>query len=412
MVMFKQLTQVNLFRAWGNRPFALLWSGQVLSRIGDFLYEVALAWWVLQESGSAGAMATVLIFAMAPTVLFSLFGGVIVDRYPRLPMMIGSDVMRGITAVIISILALMGNLQIWHVYLLSLIFGLMDAFFQPAFTATVPTIVPEKDLSSANSLTSFAIQAGRILGPPLAAGLIAVGGTGLAFAINGLTFFVSALFLLPLLREEIRPLPADEPQSMLTDFKEGLRTVWQMPWLWITIGVYALSNVTLAGPYSVAMPFLVKDVLQADVAVLGLLYAMFAVGYVLGGVWLGRKSAIRRRGWLIYGSLVVAGVMIGLFGLPVGIPVLIIAALINGAALEIGFLAWTNALQQLVPRDKLGRVAGVDTVGSFALLPVGLGLTGLATEAWGPTAVFLVGGGITVILTLIAYQHPAIKKLD
>jgi hypothetical protein len=142
------------------------------------------------------------------------------------------------------------------------------------------------------------------------------------------------------------------------------------------------------------------------------LYAMFAVGYVLGGVWLGRKSAIRRRGWLIYGSLVVAGVMIGLFGLPVGIPVLIIAALINGAALEIGFLAWTNALQELVPRDKLGRVAGVDTVGSFALLPVGLGLTGLATEAWGPTAVFLVGGGITVILTLIAYQHPAIKKLD
>jgi hypothetical protein len=96
----------------------------------------------------------------------------------------------------------------------------------------------------------------------------------------------------------------------------------------------------------------------------------------------------------------------------VGIPVLIIAALINGAALEIGFLAWTNALQELVPRDKLGRVAGVDTVGSFALLPVGLGLTGLATEAWGPTAVFLVGGGITVILTLIAYQHPAIKKLD
>lgn len=412
MIMFKQLTQANLFRAWGNRPFVLLWSGQTLSRIGDFLYEVALAWWVLQESGSAGAMATVLIFAMAPTVLFSLFGGVIVDRYPRLPMMIGSDVVRGLTALIVSLLALMGSLQLWHVYLLSLIFGLVDAFFQPAFTATVPAIVPEKDLSSANSLTSFAIQAGRILGPPLGAGLIALGGTSIAFAVNGMTFFISALFLLPLLREEIHPSLVDEPKSMLTDFKEGLSTVWQMPWLWLTIGVYALSNVTLAGPYSVAMPFLVNEVLQADVAVLGMIYAMFALGYVLGGVWLGRKSAVRRRGWLIYSGLIVAGVMLGLFGLPVGIPVLLMAALINGAALEIGHLAWMSALQELVPRDKLGRVAGVDMVGSFALLPVGLGLTGLTTEAWGPAAVFIIGGVITAVVSLLAYQHPAIKKLD
>jgi MFS family permease len=412
MIMFKQLTQVKLFRAWGNRPFALLWSGQALSRIGDFLYEVALAWWVLQKSGSAGAMAAVLIFAMAPTVLFSLFGGVIVDRYPRVPVMIGSDVIRGITAVLISILAFSGNLQIWHVFVLSAIFGLVDAFFQPAFMATVPAIVPDKDLSSANSLSSFAFQAGRILGPPLGAGLIAFGGTGLAFAINGVTFFASALFLLPLLRTEIRPLAADEPQSMLADFKEGIRTVRQMPWLWITIGLYALSNVTLVGPYSVSMPFLVNDVLHADVEVLGLLYSMFAVGYVLGGVWLGRKPAVRRRGLLIYGGSVIAGIMLALFGFPVGIPLLLVAALINGAALELGMLAWTSALQEFVPREKLGRVAGVDTVGSLALLPVGLGLAGLATEAWGPAAVFLIGGGLTAVLSLIAYQHPAIKKLD
>jgi predicted MFS family arabinose efflux permease len=272
--------------------------------------------------------------------------------------------------------------------------------------------VPDKDLSSANSLTSFAIQAGRILGPPLGAGLIALGGTGLAFAVNGLTFFVSALFLMPLLREEIRPLPSDEPQSMLADFKEGMRTVGEMPWLWISIALFALSNVTLAGPYSVAMPFLVNDVLNMDVGVLGLLYSMFAVGYVLGGIWLGRKPLVRRRGLLIYGGSVVAGMMLLLFGLPVGLPVLMLAALINGAALELGMLAWTSALQQLVPREKLGRVASVDAVGSLALLPIGLGLTGMATEAWGPAAVFVIGGGLTAVLSLIAYQHPAIKQLD
>ena len=411
-MMTTSLTDITLFRAWANRSFTLLWSGQALSRIGDHLYQVALAWWVLQETGSAAAMATVLIFALAPTVVFALFGGVLVDRYPRLPILIISDVARGVTTMLVALLALTGDLALWHVYALSLIFGIVDGFFQPAFTALVPTLVPEDQLPSANSLTSFSTQAGRVLGPPLGAGLIALGGTGIAFAINGLTFFLSALCLLPLLREEIRPTPSEAPQSLLSDFRDGLATVWKLPWLWMTIGIFALGNVALAGPYSVAMPFLVQDVLHADVKVLGLLYAMFALGYVLGGVWLGRKPVIRRRGPLLYGSQVVAGVMLLLFGLPVGLPVLIVAALINGAALEMSALAWTSMLQELVPREKLGRVAGVDMVGSFALLPVGFALAGLATEAWGAAVVFVIGGGSIALLSLLVMRHPAIRGLD
>jgi MFS family permease len=412
MTVLTQITEKNLFRAWGHRPFTLLWGGQALSRIGDFLYEVALAWWVLQESGSAGAMAAVLIFTMSPTVLFSLFGGVIVDRYPRLLVMIGSDVVRGLAAVLISILAFTDQLQIWHVYLFGSIFGLVAAFFQPAFTATVPAMVPERDLSSANSLTSFAIQAGRILGPPLGASLLALGGAGLAFAINGLTFFVSALLLFPLWQREIRPSSSDSSQDMLADCREGLQTVWQRPWLWLSIAVFALGNITLAGPYSVSMPFLVDEVLGADVAVLGLIYSMFALGYLLGGVWLGGKTIVHRRGLLIYGGMTVAGVMLLLFGLPVGLPVLLLAALINGVALELAMLAWTSVLQELVPREQLGRVASVDMVGSFALLPVGLGLAGWATEIWGPAAVFAMGGGLTAVLSFLVYRHPAIQILD
>lgn len=410
--MPNRLTQFTLFRAWANRPFVLLWSGQTLSRIGDHLYQVALAWWVLQETGSAAAMATVLIFALAPTVLFALYGGVIVDRYPRLPILIGSDVVRGITTLLVAFLAWQGELILWQVYALSFIFGVVDGFFQPAFTATVPAMVPGELLPSANSLNSFGIQAGRILGPPLGAAVIALGGVESAFAVNGLTFFVSALFMLPLLRQEIVPIPAEEGQSLLKEFRDGLKTVGQLPWLWISILLFAISNVTLVGPYSVAMPFLVSDVLKADVDVLGILYAMFAVGYVLGGVWLGRQPTIRRRGLIIYCGATVAGVMLALFGLPVGVPVLIVAALINGAALEMDSLAWISALQEKVPREKLGRVSGVDTVGSLALLPVGFALAGLATEAWGPALVFLIGGGSTALLSLLLLFHPAIRGLD
>jgi MFS family permease len=409
-------TRSGFFRSLHHPSFAFLWGGQTFSRIGDHLYEIALAWWVLEKTGSATAMATVLIFAFAPMLLFTLLGGVLVDRYSRLHVMLAADVVRGGTAAALAVLALRGELAIWHVYLFSLVFGLVEAFFHPAYAAAVPAIVPERDLPSANSLGSLSVQAGRIAGPPLGALLIALGGMPLAFSVNALSFFAAAVFLLPLLYREQPPglyaSSAAAGESLLLDFKEGIQVVLAAPWLWLSIAVFALANITLAGPYSVSLPFLVNEHLGADVRTLGLLYSFFAAGYLLGGVWLGNKAQVRRRGRLIYGGMAVAGVALLLFALPVGIAGLALAALVNGAALEISSLAWLNALQSLVPREKLGRVASVDSLGSFALLPVGYGLAGLATEQLGAPLVFLLGGGLTTLVVLILYRHPAMRGLD
>jgi MFS family permease len=416
LVMKASAERAGLFRSLGNPSFALLWSGQTLSRVGDHLYEIALAWWVLQKTGSATAMATVLIFAFAPMVLFSLLGGVVVDRFSRLHVMLAADVVRGGTAVVLGLLAFRGGLEIWHVYLFSLVFGLVEAFFHPAYTAAVPAVVPEADLPSANSLSSLSIQAGRIAGPPLGAALIALGGVSLAFALNALSFFVAAVLLLPLLRRteqfNAQFIATTAEQSLLLDFKEGIQVVLAAPWLWLSIAVFALTNITLAGPYSISLPFLVNDHLGADVRTLGFLYAFFAAGYVLSGVWLGGKAQLRQRGRLLYGGVAVAGLALFVFGLPVGFAGLALAALINGAALEISGLAWMNALQSQVPAEKLGRVASVDALGSFALLPIGYGLAGWATEWLGAPLVFMLGGGLTTLVVLLAYHHPAVRALD
>ncbi len=160
------------------------------------------------------------------------------------------------------------------------------------------------------------------------------------------------------------------------------------------------------------MPFLVNDHLQADVGTLGMLYGLFAAGYILGGLWLGRQDSIRHRGAFIHGGTIVAGLMLMLFGFPIGIVGLAIAALINGAALELGSLAWTNVLQTMIPPEKLGRVASVDALGSFALLPIGYGITGWATELVGAPMIFIIGGGITVLAALVTFRHPAIRALN
>jgi len=267
---------MTLFRALNNRSFTLLWVGQTASSIGDFLYEIVLAWWVLQQTGSALIMGAVLTCAFVPIVLCSLLGGVVVDRLPRIHVMLVSDLLRGVIVSGITILAVQRSLQVWHVLVASVVFGTVEAFFRPAYTALVPELVASEHLPSANALTSLSLQIGRIAGPALGATVIALVGTSGAFAFNALSFVISAACLLPLLRHASSPRDTAGPTtSILRDIREGIETVLQSPMLWITIAISALTNITLAGPYSVAMPLLVANHLAGDVGTLGLLYAVF-----------------------------------------------------------------------------------------------------------------------------------------
>src|SRR5829696_4374518 len=187
---------MSLFLALKHRPFALLWSGQTISRLGDSLYRIALAWWVLEKTGSATAMGTVLICSFAPMLIFLLLGGVAVDRFPRVQIMLASDLLRGLVALTVALLAAGQVLEIWHIYVASIVFGFVDAFFEPAYVATVPEITPPEALPSANSLTGLSRQITGIIGPSAGAVIVGLGGTPAAFAIDGLSFFLSAACLL------------------------------------------------------------------------------------------------------------------------------------------------------------------------------------------------------------------------
>ncbi len=403
---------MTLFKSLSHPSFAFIWTGQTVSRLGDSLYRIALSWWVLEKTGSAAIMGSVLIFSFTPMLIFSLIGGVAVDRFPRLKVMVASDVLRGLAVLGVAALAFAGRLEIWHVFAASVLFGLVDAFFQPAYVAVLPEIAPRELLPSANSLTNLSSQFANIAGPALGAALVGLGGTPTAFALDGLSFFISAACLLPLLK---LPLPVRAGMQGLNlgqELKVGVRAVLASPWLWVTIAIAALSNVTISGPMSVSLPFLVSDNLHRDVGTLGLIYSVSSIGSVLGAVWLGRSTRLRRRGALAYGAWVVTGLMVMVFGLPVPVEVILLASLVNGAALSTFGLVWTNTLQEMVPGDLLGRVASIDNLGSFVLLPVGYGVAGLLTDKVGAPLVFAVGGVATALLAVLGLLHPAIRKLD
>ncbi len=418
---------MNVLRSLKHRPFALLWSGQTISRLGDSLYRIALAWWVLEKTGSATAMGTVLVFSQIPMLVFLLVGGVVVDRLPRLRVMFVSDILSGIVITFVAVFSWLNLLQIWHIYIASMVFGFVEAFFFPAYQAVVPQITPPEMLTSANSLNGLSQRVTGIVGPALGAALVAAGGTSITFGLDALSFFLSAIFVFPILRLNIDKIQSEEKavetgtrqkpvkeaiRQGFVDLREGFKFIVTVPWIWITIIVFGFVNITDAGPRAVAMPFLIKQDLGADVELLGLFGSAASLGFVLGMIWLGQYVRLHRRGLLGYLSVIVSGSTLLPFAFKLPIPILAASAFISGISISVFSLVWTHTLQEMVPAKLLGRVYSIDALGSFVLLPIGFSLSGWATDAFGATNVFLVGGIGTIVLILLGLMHPAIRNLD
>jgi len=415
---------MNVLRSLKHRPFALLWTGQTISRLGDSLYRIALAWWVLEKTGSAVAMGTVLVFSQIPMLLFLLIGGVVVDRLPRLRVMFLSDLLSGLVITFVAVFSSLDLLQIWHIYIASMIFGFVEAFFFPAYQAAVPQITPHEMLTSANSLNGLSQRVTGIVGPALGAALVAAGGTSLTFGLDALSFFISALCVFFMFRSNLQrvqsPPDAGRTERSLrdmlkqgfTDLQDGFKLVVRIPWIWITILIFGFINITEASPRAVAMPFLIKEDLGADVELLGLFGSAASLGFVVGMIWLGQYARLPRRGLLGYLSVIVTGAALLPFAFKLPVPILAASMFIGGLSTSVFSLIWTHTLQEMVPGELLGRVYSIDALGSFVLLPIGFSIAGWATELVGAPTVFLVGGLGTITLAALGIFHPAIRNLN
>jgi len=209
-----------------SRNFRLLRIGETISLIGDQFYMIALSWLVLQLTGDALAVGTLLAIAAVPRALFMLVGGALVDRFSPRSLMLTSNLVRLVLVVLLAGLVLSGAIKLWMLYVLALFFGLADAFFYPAQSAIVPQLVKERDLPWANALIQGMAQLSLFIGPVLAGGLIALfsggqvsaggesipelRGIGLAFVIDAATFLASATTLWLIKVEKKKPAGAEE----------------------------------------------------------------------------------------------------------------------------------------------------------------------------------------------------------
>jgi len=384
-----------------HRDFALLWSGQSVSLVGDGVYTVALALETLRIDSQPIGLSLVLAARLLPTVLLLTAGGVIVDRIPRRFAMLASDTTRGLAVAVITVLVALGALQLWELIVLSAVFGAADALFYPAATAVTPEILPAELLVQGSALnhTSQTV-AQSLIGPALGGLVVAAFGYEWAFAIDAASFVVSASCVLAM---GSRPRPAPSGHSPLAEAREGFRYVRSQRWLWVTLAGAGLANFVAFAPLGVLVPLLIRNVLHEGPVALGLVLASGGVGGGLTAVLVARFGAPRLRvtstwiAWATAGAVTIVLAFVPNVFLAGACMFVILGGLMYGNVM------WGPIMQELVPPELLGRASSVDWLISLSLTPLGVLVGGAAAGLIGTRTTILIGGCVAVCLGAIIF---------
>jgi MFS family permease len=399
---------MRVFDAFRHRDFRLLWSGQAVSLIGDAAFFTALGWRAFTLVGSS--RLGIVFLAQAIGLLATLLiGGALADRIPRRTMMIASDLARcGVVATLAAVDA-SGRLTFTTLLVLTFFNGLGDGFFFPAVGGIVPLVVEQSALPSANSLIGVARWGSFIIGPALAAGLYSATGSSVVFALDAASFLVSAALLWRLRPRDVQPDPGE---GTFREIASGVRYVAKIPWLWVTITLFAVILMLQLAPQQVLMPALVRDHFDRGVGAYGFLVTMFGVGTVAGTLAFGQLQPRSRRGLVNYSFWLVNSLAIAALALSPWYQVAALFALVRGFCVGFGVAMWETMLQELVPDHLLSRVVSLDFFGSFGLMPVGLAFAAAIAGLAPPGTIIASGALISAGMIAVTMTRPWLRAVE
>jgi DHA3 family tetracycline resistance protein-like MFS transporter len=406
----RRLGSVRILQPLAERDYALLTAGSTISLLGDGFFYVALAWAVYEISNVPTALSLVGLAWTLPLVLFVLLGGVFSDRYDRRWLMVGADLVRAAAIGMLGLLAVWGILELWHVVALIAFVGLGDAFFNPASTSIVPELLPEEQLPQANALQGLLRPLTvRLMGPALGGFIVAGVGSGTAFLLDAASFVASAAVVLAIRARPRREVSGHGVRQTLREVREGLAFVRATPWVWATLLSAMLSLLVFVGPEEVLLPFLVKNRLDLGADALGGIFAVGGIGAVLMAITVGQLGQPRRRVTAMYASWSIGVLLIAGFGLMTELWHAMLLSALGAALFELGQIIWITLLQQLVPRELLGRVSSLDWLVSAGLVPVSFALTGPVAGAIGAEWTMVAAGTIGSVLMGALLFAPGVR---
>jgi MFS family permease len=409
-----------MLRVMGLRDFRLLFAGATTSLLGDQFALIATPWLVLRLTGDPLVLGFVLALEGIPRAAFMLLGGAVTDRIsPRLLMLL-SDLIRFALTVWMAFVVLTGTVQMWMLYAFGLGFGLVAGFAIPAENSIVPKLVEERDLQAGNSIIMGISQLVGFVGPTVAGILIggfsrSFMGIGLAFALDAISFAVSAITLW-LMHGGGRPERSGktpEPESVWASIGAGVKYLWGDKALRLMFLVVTAVNFLIVGPLLVGIPVLADQRFSGSAVAFGLLMSAYAggnlAGYLLAGS-LPRPSGNAMRVFII--------LLLGAFGAVIGslgfirfvwldFSLMLLLGVGNGY-LSILLFTW---MQTRTPREMLGRMMSILMFSNTGLVPIAQAISG-AVSKWSVTALFGSAGALVMLLTLWTAFQPGLRAFS
>lgn len=400
----------SIFRAISYRNYRLFFMGQGISLIGTWMQQIALSWLVYRLTSSVFMLGIVGFAGQFPTFLFATIAGVLSDRWNRHRILILTQILSMMQALVLAFLVLAGMIAVWHILVLSVFLGLINAVDIPARQSFVVQMIDNKDdLGNAIALNSAMFNAARLLGPAVAGILIAIVGEGLCFLINGLSYIavICALFAMDISYVK----RAGKMSNVFGELREGMTYAYAFRPIRYVLILLALTSI-MGVPYAVLMPAFARDILHGGPHTLGFLMSAAGVGAVGGALYLASRRTVRGLGRLI--SLATSVFGIGLAGFAVSrvLPVSLVLMVLVGFGVMVQVAASNTLLQTIVDDDKRGRVMSLFAVAFIGMAPFGSLLAGTLADLIGVAGTLLAGGGSCVLGALIyARQMPHLRTL-
>jgi MFS family permease len=385
------------FRSLRVRNFRLLFLGQLVSVTGTWMQTVAQNWLVLTLTDSGVALGVTVALQFLPTLLFGLWGGLVADRFDKRRVLIATQVVPAVLAVVMGTLVATGSVQLWMVYVLAFLLGVVHMVDMPTRHAFVMEMVGPDDIANAVALNSAMFNTGRMVGPAAAGVVIASAGIASSFLINAVSFLPVVASLVAIRPGDLfRQAPATRGPGGV---RAGLRYVWTSPTLRRPLLLVAVIG-TFGFNFAVVLPLLARFTFDGGARMYGVLTSLMSLGSLLGALYAASRSRPTRpvllRSAAAFGALTVAAAAIPS---PVALAPVLVAV---GAAMMV-FLATANATLQLTAAPAMrGRVMALYGLVFLGTTPVGGPLLGWIGETWGAPAGLAFAGGVSLAAAMVA----------
>lgn len=390
----------TFLKPFGQRDFALLWTGYAVSLLGDGMFMVAISWQTLAISNHASTLGMVWLVWMLVHLAALVAAGPLTDRVDR-KLILGAAACAGMVSIgAIGVLSVSGRLQVWELLLCAGVFGGGEAFYGPAFNAVIPDLIPEEMLAAANSVRQFIRPiVFRLAGPAIGGLLIATTRPGVAFLVDAATF-VAVLVALLFIRSSTKPQPAeDEQPSLIRSTREGFAYVRAQRWLWQALLVFAVTTALELGPLQVLVPFFVKNTLHQNATGLGVYFAAGGLGALIASWSFAAKGMPGRPVKTLYAVWSLSGVSAALIGTSTHIWQALLFGFFAGGFAAAQVSLWYTMIHLRVPREYMGRVSSLDWLVSSTLVPLSYALAGPLGSWLGERPVIVGAGAIGAALT-------------